>query len=182
MYSKQNTTFYFVTTRFSNETYNENMNARAKYIKKYYPNQYDRYIDRLCIYGSPLKMTEKIPLFGKIFILEMNNSTNTIEGIGYISNSICYTKRVNIHIDRNYNRYIYKGKYWVSRKVLDIYDKDLMKTLDTLVFYGKDNMKRIQGFSLFTKKKFDTIKKELYRFVRNVFIEVFVKQCSKKIN
>ena len=63
-------------TRFDTKTYNEN---------KIYK---DKYNITGCIYGSPIKISEKILPDTEILVLEMNNSKNIVEGIGVIKNNI----------------------------------------------------------------------------------------------
>ena len=62
--------FYIGTTRFNNLTYNENVEWRRKH-------QWDG-----CIYGCNKKMPRCVPHMSLIFVLEMNNDTNKIMGIG----------------------------------------------------------------------------------------------------
>jgi hypothetical protein len=65
--------FTIVTSRFNNETLQLNYENRAK-----------RGLS--CIYASPHEMSPKIYLNSPVFVIEMNNSTNKIEGIGLIKN------------------------------------------------------------------------------------------------
>jgi endonuclease V-like protein UPF0215 family len=44
----------------------------------------------------------------------MNNETNKIEGIGLIRNHLAHDKRHKIYNNNEYNRYIYRGKYWLD--------------------------------------------------------------------
>jgi hypothetical protein len=39
-----------------------------------------------CLYGTPIKIKEKIPLESHVYVIEMNNSINKIEGIGLFVN------------------------------------------------------------------------------------------------
>ncbi len=85
---------FVATTRFNSKTYEENENYRR----------------RLCpsgsIYGTPMKMKDKIPLESLVYVIEMNNSTNKIEGIGVVYNRLVLEKRHPIYSDMDYNRYI----------------------------------------------------------------------------
>ena len=63
------------TTRFNDETYLEHIN-------------YKKRIEHTgALYGSPMKIKEQIPLDSCIYVIEMNNSKNKIEGIGMIVNT-----------------------------------------------------------------------------------------------
>ena len=131
--------YYIGTVRFSNETFQENKKWREE-------NNWDG-----CIYGSPIPIAKspywrKVDMGAKIFILEMNNDQDRIEGIGCIKNYIRYDLSINIYNDSNYNRYIYRSIHRIDRK--DIENKDLLKFLETLVFKGKGHLKRSQGISI----------------------------------
>ena len=61
-------------TRFDNKTLNENIKWRKN----------NNHLG--CIYGTPVKITETILPDTLIIVLEMNNSNNSIEGMGIINN------------------------------------------------------------------------------------------------
>ena len=77
---------HICVTRFDNKTIEEN--------KKW--KQQNNEIG--CIYGTPIKITEKILPEEEILVLEMNNSTNKIEGIGIIKNNLLNDSNVKIDI------------------------------------------------------------------------------------
>ena len=60
---------HLLTSRFNN-TWSENENCTLRNIEG-------------CIYGAP-QVSHKIPLASNAYVIEMNNETNRIEGIGYI--------------------------------------------------------------------------------------------------
>ena len=76
-------------TRFNNETWDEN----NKYRK-------DNNIDG-CLYTCPTKINPNIVINKVLYVLEMNNSTNKIMGIGRIKNRIRGLHKNNIYSDRN---------------------------------------------------------------------------------
>ena len=115
--------FYIASTRFNNETYDENMSYRKK-------------SDIPVIYGTSIRIQEKYDVGSLLFVAEMNNEENRIEGIGLIRNTLVYDKKHNIYSNSDYNRYLYKGDYWISRKT--ILDKD-----DEIVKYTSDTIKGI---------------------------------------
>ena len=153
-----NNTFYVTTTRFNNETYKQNERYRVV-------NDLEG-----CVYGTPQEMPSYIPIGAKVFVFEMNNETNEVEGIGYLNNRL-YTKgRFNIYKDRNYNRYTYIGKHRTDRHELS---EDLISKLaiiEELIFKGKGHLKRGQGITSFTQKKLDKNKKFIWDFLKSVFI------------
>mgnify|MGYP000221082364 CR=1 FL=1 len=124
------------TTRFNSKTYEENENYRL----------------RICpsgsIYGTPMKMADKIPLESLVYVIEMNNSTNKIEGIGIIYNRPVLNRRHRIYDDMDYNRYIYKGKKRISiMDITDDYNKQVIVVLEQLLFKGASHCKRAQGIT-----------------------------------
>jgi hypothetical protein len=117
-----------------------------------------------CIYGSPVEISKSIELNKKCFVLEMNNDTNKIVGIGLIKNYPHYNK-YKIYKNSN-DRYIYKSDKWLDILNINtniestIKNKDeillMINVLENLCFYGNEHLKR--GFGL---KKFPI--KYLYR-------------------
>ena len=73
-----------VSTRFNDVTWQENLDYRTKHNIE-------------CIYGTPLELHQSICLDTNVFVLEMNNSKNKIEGIGLIRNKT--------HVDKYYKIY-----------------------------------------------------------------------------
>jgi hypothetical protein len=122
---------YVVTTRFSAETYQQNAQFRFKYpsVK--------------CIYGSSREMTKCIPSGSLVFVIEMNNSLNCVEGIGLIRNQTRLDKYIRIYESGNFNRYVYRGNYRLSREEIDA---NLLEALDHVLFKGKGHLKRGSGF------------------------------------
>jgi hypothetical protein len=128
-------------TRFTNETYADNMAYRQKYQVP-------------VIYGSSLKIRATYPYECLIFVAEMNNQTNRIEGIGLIKNRLVFDGKRNIYKNQEYNSYIYKGKYWLSRADLDRYDPDICAVFDNVLFKKKTHMKCRIGISVLSDKLF----------------------------
>lgn len=132
----QNMKKFVITSRFNNETWNENMMYRNK----------NKNIG--CVYCSPEMITKKIPTDSILFVLEMNNEENKIMGIGMIRNHpICGKYR--IYSNGNYNRYVYMGKNRIDRKDMTTEQENIMKALDILCFTGNKHMKRGQGLKMF---------------------------------
>ena len=121
------------TTRFNEKTWKENTAWREK-------NNW-----KGCIYGAPKQVSESISLFVPIFILEMHNDENVIQGVGLIKNAVSVDKYYKIYSDGNYNRYTYKSEYRVDRKDMTEYEEKIMSIFDTLVFKGEQHLKRGQG-------------------------------------
>jgi hypothetical protein len=82
-----------------------------------------------------------------MFVLEMNNDTNRIIGIGMLRN---IPRKGNIvYEEGNYNRFSYIGKKRIDRSQLDAREEALMNILDEKCFKGKGHLKRGQGLTLF---------------------------------
>jgi len=131
--------YSIVTTRFNNET----LNANYFYRKKH---------NYTCLYCSPFELSSKIIHNSPVFVIEMNNSTNKIEGIGLIKNKINTKKYCKVHQDGNTNRYIYIGNHHINRDILFEYNCKLIYILEQLLFKGKTHSKRGGGLTLFPQK------------------------------
>tara|TARA_Y100000389_G_scaffold121572_1_gene118995 strand:+ start:709 stop:1185 length:477 start_codon:yes stop_codon:yes gene_type:complete len=149
--------FYIGTTRFTNDTYKENKEWREKHNWKG------------CIYGLNKRTPRSLPKNALIYVLEMNNEKNEIEGIGLIRNYIDYRYKAYIYKgDPNYNRFIYNSKYRVDRS--NIKYKKVLEILEKLVFYGAGHYKRGQGITTINWDKLDTnMKKLLILFFKKLF-------------
>ena len=128
-----------VSTRFNDITWQENFDFRTKHGIE-------------CIYGTPLETPPHICLDANVFVVEMNNSKNKIEGIGLIRNKIHVDKYYKIYHEGNYNRYIYKGNYYLSREKLLTLDENLVRIFDYILFKEKTHLKRGSGFTSIPEK------------------------------
>ena len=141
------------TTRFNNETFHQNQS----YVKKT--------SIRGCIYGTPIKMKLNIPLETSVYVIEMNNDRNKIEGIGLVNNRLVLDKNYRIYKDMDYNRYIYKGIHRLDVTTIDDeYNKRVISVMEHLLFKGERHCKRGQGITRLSgwimnnKHNFDFIK------------------------
>ena len=126
--------FYIITTRFTNQTWIENKKWREN-------NNWDG-----CIYGVPTKLPEysKIPKNALcIFVLEMNNDLNRLEGIGIIMNK-ARREKIKIHSDNRFNKKIYRSYYRLNRDKINTKSINL---LESILFNGKSHLKRGYGFT-----------------------------------
>ena len=141
------------TSRFNNKTINEN----KKFKQSHNLNG--------CFYGTPFTISERIPIDSKVFIIEMNNDENKIEGIGFIRNKHEITKRSRIYEDGDYNRFVYKGNIRLDVSVVDDdYYLRVIQVLEQLLFKGSRHSKRaigiteLPGWILKNKYEFNFIK------------------------
>ena len=97
-----------------------------------------------CVYGLD-KRIENFPYEENIIIIEMNNDTNEITGIGKIRNILKEENRSRIYSDENYNRLVYKGKQRINRKELIKSNKNIIDYLERILFFGSRHFKRGHG-------------------------------------
>jgi hypothetical protein len=140
-------------THFNNLTYSENTRWRKN---KNYEG---------CIYNCPVYIKNSIPINSKMYVIEMNNETNTIIGIGLIINRVI-TKRHKIYSDNNYNRYTYRGKKRIDSNLLD---EVTLNSLEERLFKGKRHLKRSQGIAQVPKDVSD----EYLNYIKELFDLVF---------
>jgi len=147
-----------VTTRFSTDTLLENETFRQRNPKVG------------CVYCSPTSITHKIPEDMILFVMEMNNTTNKIVGIGMVKNmAICNKYKVYYNI--SYNRYVYLGRNRISRENMTEEEEEIMKVFDTICFKGASNMKRGKGITTFPVELLYKVSKikDLVDFVKYMF-------------
>ena len=149
--------FYIGTTRFNNRTFQENIEWRKKHNW------------RGCMYGTNKRIAKTIPNKALIFVIEMNNDTNSIEGIGLIRNFINPDYKSCIYkSDRNYNRYIYNSGY--RKNITEINSKKVIEMLELILFYGYGHYKRGIGITTIKWSRFDELAtKVLIRFFSELF-------------
>ena len=158
-------------TRFDDKTINENKNWKNN----------NNIIG--CIYGTPIKISNKILPEQNIIVVEMNNSKNIIEGIGIIKNKLVQEnrKKYKIYSDNNYNRFIYKSNLRIDKVHFTNYEKNIIKNLEKLLFKSYNHCKRghgIQNIPILIKKneEFDYIK-----FLNNLYKTRFLEINKSKI-
>jgi len=161
--------FSIVTSRYNNETWQANCENRTKRGKA-------------CIYASAHEMSPKIDLDSPVFVIEMNNSINKIEGIGLIKNKPTTDKYYKIQQNHSYNRYVYFGEYHISRQTIEDYNSRLVYVLDEILFKGYTHSKRGAGLTSIPEKvlTFDICKDmDIKREIRQLFLYTFKKSITK---
>jgi hypothetical protein len=129
-----------VTSRFNNNTWKENSEYRSQ-------NNIEG-----CLYCSPQQLSSKIYPNSPVFVVEMNNTTNKIQGIGLIANKIQFDKYYKVYDIGNYNRYTYKSDYRIDRQILLEDFPALVNILDYILFKEKTHMKRGGGMTQIPEK------------------------------
>ena len=155
--------YHIATTRFNNATFAENMAYREKVLET-------------VLYGPSIRIHEKYSIGCTLFVFEMNNEKNKIEGIGVIKNQVVHDKKYKIYSESDYNRIIYRGSYWLSREQLLEINPELVDIFDKMLFKGKSHLKRQSGITIVTEKltkKWDQDLDQLKRRIRDIFIRQF---------
>jgi hypothetical protein len=149
---------FLLTSRFNNETWKENIEYRKKH-----PNIG-------CVYCSPDPISKDIGPDSVMFILEMNNDTNKIMGIGLIRNHP-FVNKYRVYDDGNYNRYVFIGKRRIDRDAMTEEEERIMKVFDILCFTGNKHMKRGQGLKSFPSDMLYKCSKrlDLVQFIKKMF-------------
>ncbi len=143
-----------MVTRFNNNTWIENELWRER-------NEFDG-----CIYNCPIHIKENVPLMIKIYVIEMNNDTNKVQGIGRIVNKLHSDKNYSMYFDKNYNRFTYKGKKRIDKQDIDPIE---LEKLETRLFTTKSHLKRGQGITQVP----DDVSKKFLKIIDNIFISNF---------
>ena len=158
--------FYIGTTRFNNKTWNENI----KWRKKHKHNG--------CIYALKKRIVQSVPKNAIIFVLEMNNDTNKIMGIGIIKNKRDMRQNIKIYYNNDiyYNRFVYHSNMRMDRSQIP-YMK-MIEVFEELLFTGSRHFKRGLGITIFPWERFSRKKTRLR--VEKFFILIKNKICEKK--
>jgi hypothetical protein len=130
------------STRFNTETYAANQSYRRKHGIP-------------AIYSNNMPIGENHPIYAVVFVLEMNNSTNRIEGIGRIRNQSYPREMKRIYTSAahsEYSGYVYKGTQWVSRATIAEKDPELLVIFENILFKKKTHVKRQAGITVVTEK------------------------------
>jgi hypothetical protein len=162
-------TTLLVTTRFSDYTWRMNEEYR------------NRIEHNGCLYGSPQEINHKITSDKLLFVVEMNNTTNQILGIGLIRNRPLLDKYYKIYSDGNYNRFVYKGMYRITRDDLLNYDNSIVDILEYIVFKEKNHLKRGSGFTSITKEVIKRKKNTNYHTITIEHLIRLIKGCFYKL-
>jgi hypothetical protein len=162
-----------LTTRFTNNTWNENQ----KYV--HCSNEQNEGKKKKMIYCTPIPISSKIIPECFCAVLEMNNDTNQIIGIGLIPN-IAYHRKKNVYEDFNYNRYSYFAKKRIDRSEFSVEEEEIISILENVCFKGYGHLKRGQGITIlplsYLYKYYFEKKIDIVQTIRNMFNSRFIPQ------
>lgn len=168
--------YRLMTTRFTNDTYYE--------LQRYKENNN---MEDKCIYNIPIKLRfSRVPINYPMIILEMNNSTNKIEGMGLVLNEthgVYYEHKV--YKNMNYNRHTYKSRFYVSfqeehddYKSIILPNPNFVSSITTLTqacFFGKGHLKRGSSFTTIPSK-------HITEDINNSLMEIFLTKYKHETN
>ena len=154
---------FIASTRFNNNTLKQNMDYRQK-------------TGIPAIYGPGFQVNTKYPIGAILFVFEMNNDENRIEGVSLVINKNVFDKKYKIYEESPYNRFIYRSDYWISRENLLVTDNELVEIFDKILFKGKSHLKRQTGITVVTEKiflKWDYDFNVIKRRIKDLFYNTF---------
>ena len=125
----------FLTTRFTDETLRENLRARDTYQIP-------------CLYGLCVAISPKHQ--EPLYILEMNNTTNELVGIGIITHET--RPKIRIYANPFYNRYIYEGTTHIPANEIP---HSIREAIEEKCFKGRGHLKRGKSMTQFPPKWLD---------------------------
>lgn len=153
------------TTRYTTQTYFQNQ--RFKESIKWTGS----------LYSTMLTFPQNTP-DKMLFILDMNNTTNKIVGIGILLNKLSKDQSINIYDNHSFNNCIYKSKYYIQ--LIDIHERGKYQNFAeqswidfienefvTKLFYGKGHSKRGGSFMCFPRK---FLKEKHIIFILSLFV------------
>jgi len=134
---------FLATTRFNNSTWSENQH----FLTHSPSDVLDPKIK--CVYSCSVVLSGHVPLDSSIFVLEMNNETNQIEGIGLIRHKPPHFRKYHMYSQEKYNEYSYQGAHHIRRADITEDEQIHWKHLETYCFKGRRHQKRMTGIKLF---------------------------------
>jgi hypothetical protein len=126
-----------MTTRFSEYTWQQNKQFREKHSSVG------------CFYGSTIPISGDVAHESVLFVLEMNNTTNRIMGVGLVRNRPVSGKYVAYPDNMNVNRFLFIGQLRVDRTEMTEEEEEVMRFFDIICFTGARHMKRGNGMTRF---------------------------------
>ncbi len=163
---------YLMTVRYTNKTYQEMQDYCVGTGRK----------GIRCAYGVPIPVSKCVVKDSILMVLEMNNDTNQIVGIGMVRNTIqepsaIGRKYFSIHDDGNLNRHVYLGTKHIRREELTEHEEQVFAALDHICFKGYKHLKRCVGITYFPLDIIEACK-EITDFP-NFVLEMFKNRIKK---
>lgn len=159
---------YLCTTRFTNETYAQNLLARKRLKKK-------------CLYSNSTPLPLNIRQEAPVFVLELNNSENKIVGIGLIRN-IWQDTIYRIYENDCYNQPYFEGSYHIHRDHIPTDQMPFIEALDNICFNGKAHLKRGHNMTRFPAKILELCNRKGFNIIEKIkdIMETHIKKRAQK--
>jgi hypothetical protein len=126
---------FIMSTRFNNKTLRENNIYKNN-------NKYNG-----CVYSNNNPITTNIPTNALLFVMEMNNDTNHIEGVGMIRNITTNIKKLKLYDNNETNRCSYNSNFYITKSEFMGHNLQLYLFLEQILFKGKTHLKRGTGIT-----------------------------------
>jgi|UniRef100_A0A6C0IPP3 ribosomal protein L34E len=127
---------YIGLAHFDNKTYLENEKWKSR---KNFTG---------CVYGLQQFLPDTIPYESDVFMIDMNNETNQIIGVGLIKKKYIPQNRSRIYENEDFNRFVIKSPFYRNRKFLIDLDKSIVEFLENILFKGYSHLKRTSNMTL----------------------------------
>ena len=136
--------FDIYTTRFNSYTYVQNQRFKEN-------NDIDG-----SLYSTMLPFPKNTDDDKYLFVLDMNNTTNQVMGIGFVKNILAKNQNLNMYDDPAFNNYVYKSAFYIpiaNNECIEPAWNDFMASeFHKYLFFGKTHLKRGGSFSRFPMK------------------------------
>jgi hypothetical protein len=132
------------TTRFNDKTWSENQEFVQQAIRRGELSNRTQ-----CLYPCSIPIGSNIPVFANVFVLEMNNETNQILGIGLLKNESPEYNKYPVYETVKYNQFSYQGLYHIHRHDMTEEEMVFLRDLEKMCFKGRRHQKRLQGIKAF---------------------------------
>jgi hypothetical protein len=165
------TTALIASTRFSTDTWNENIEYK------------DKHEIRGTIYCQRIRIKESVPIGAPMYVVEMNNTTNTIFGVGLIKNLVSDDRYYKVYSSRDFNRHIYRGEYRLDRDEMLEMNSKVVDCFEQICFKGKTHLKRLPGISVISDKLLTSPRCEnvnLKKELRAMFLQKYKTNCLEE--
>ena len=97
-----------------------------------------------CVYNSPVVIARSVLPDTMVYVLEMNNTSRRLLGIGCVANRV-RPYRIKVYDDPFYNQFAYTGPQRVDRSEMTEDELRVLAILEELVFYGNGHLQRGKG-------------------------------------
>lgn len=154
---------FLTCTRFNQVTRIENHEYRRK-------KNYDG-----CIYGTPTKISSKIPLNSNLFVFEMDISPGVkdIIGIGFIKNILDRKINCSIYNIPKFNKYIYFSNCRIDVKDFTTFELEFIKNIQFALFKTKSHVQRSVGITQIPIKNLNNVSLN-HKHVTQVVSQMFL--------